>query len=148
MVADCSIRPLICRPAGAKEPQWVRYHTYLNFLRVHFLRVHFGHPSVPNALIRSNKERGTIVPQDAEWRILAEEAAQENDPKNFIEIIEALTRALDQQQHKKKAVSASPRAQPKGEYHSASFEGMEPFLCIPPIAARDCWHGKEAYQKR
>jgi non-homologous end joining protein Ku len=54
------------------------------------------------------------VPQDAEWRILAEEAAQENNPNKLIEIIEALTRALDQQQHKKKAVSASHRAQPKG----------------------------------
>jgi len=46
------------------------------------------------------------VPQDAEWRILAEEAAQENDPKRLIEIIDALTGALDQQ-NGKKAVSQS-----------------------------------------
>ena len=43
---------------------------------------------------------------DAEWRILAEEAAQENNPHKLIEIVEALTHALDQQ-HKKKAVSPS-----------------------------------------
>ena len=45
-------------------------------------------------------------PQDAEWRILAEEAAQENNPQKLIEVVEALTHALDQQ-HKKKAVSTS-----------------------------------------
>ena len=45
-------------------------------------------------------------PQDAEWRILAEEAAQESNPHKLIEIVEALTHALDQQ-HKKKAVSPS-----------------------------------------
>lgn len=42
------------------------------------------------------------MPQDAEWRILAEEAAQENDPNKLIEIVEALNRALnEQEQHKK-----------------------------------------------
>ena len=46
------------------------------------------------------------MPQDAEWRILAEEAAQENDPQKLMEIIEALTRALDLQ-NKTKAVSPS-----------------------------------------
>ena len=47
-------------------------------------------------------------PQDAEWRILAEEAAQENNPNKLIEIIEALNRAVnEQEQHKKKAVSTS-----------------------------------------
>ncbi len=47
------------------------------------------------------------MPQDVEWRILAEEASQENNPKKLVEIVEALTRALDQQQHKEKAVSTS-----------------------------------------
>jgi len=37
------------------------------------------------------------VPHDEEWRILAEEAAQENDLQKLIEIIEALNRALNQQ---------------------------------------------------
>jgi len=46
------------------------------------------------------------MPQDAEWRILAEEAAQENDPKRLIEIIDALTDALDRQNNEK-AVSQS-----------------------------------------
>jgi len=41
------------------------------------------------------------VPHNAEWRILAEEAAQENNPQKLLEIIEALTHALDEQ-HKKK----------------------------------------------
>jgi hypothetical protein len=50
----------------------------------------------------NSKERGTIVPHDAEWRILAEEAAQENDPKKLIEIIEALNRALNEQEQRKK----------------------------------------------
>jgi len=35
--------------------------------------------------------------QDEEWRILAEEAAQEKDPRKLMEIIAALTRALDKQ---------------------------------------------------
>ena len=34
--------------------------------------------------------------QDEEWRILAEEAAQEKDPRKLMEIIAALTRALDE----------------------------------------------------
>ncbi len=50
----------------------------------------------------NSKERGTIVPHDEEWRILAEEAAQENDPKKLIEIIEALNRALNEQEQRKK----------------------------------------------
>ena len=41
------------------------------------------------------------MPQNAEWRILAEEAAQENNPHKLLEIIEALTHALEEQ-HKKK----------------------------------------------
>ncbi len=43
------------------------------------------------------------MPHNAEWRILAEEAAQENNPQKLLEIIEALTHALDEQKrHKKK----------------------------------------------
>jgi len=41
------------------------------------------------------------VPHDEEWRILAEEAAQENDPQKLIEIIEALNRVLDEQEQRK-----------------------------------------------
>lgn len=33
--------------------------------------------------------------QVEQWQILAEEAAQERDPEKLMEIIEALTRALD-----------------------------------------------------
>ena len=36
--------------------------------------------------------------QDEQWRILAEEAAQEKDPEKLAEIIEALTRALDERE--------------------------------------------------
>jgi len=52
------------------------------------------------------------VSQDAEWRILAEEAAQEKNPDKLIAITEALTRALDQQ-HKKKVVSPSSQVDPR-----------------------------------
>jgi len=34
--------------------------------------------------------------QDEEWRILAEEATQEKDPRKLMDIINALTRALDE----------------------------------------------------
>ena len=34
--------------------------------------------------------------QIEQWQILAEEAAQEQDPKKLLEIIGALTRALDE----------------------------------------------------
>ena len=54
-------------------------------------------------------ERGTIVPHDAEWRILAEEAAQENDPQKLIEIIEALKRNLGEQEKRKKEQRSEPR---------------------------------------
>jgi hypothetical protein len=36
--------------------------------------------------------------QDEQWRILAEETAQEKDPEKLAEIIEALTRALDERE--------------------------------------------------
>jgi hypothetical protein len=36
------------------------------------------------------------MPQDEDWKILAEQAAQEQDPKKLIEIINSLTAAIDQ----------------------------------------------------
>jgi uncharacterized protein YqgV (UPF0045/DUF77 family) len=39
--------------------------------------------------------------QDEEWRLLAEEAAQEKDPNKLMEIIKALTRALDEKERRK-----------------------------------------------
>lgn len=41
------------------------------------------------------------MPQDAEWKILAEEAAQEQDPVKLLEIILALTAAIDKEQSNK-----------------------------------------------
>jgi hypothetical protein len=38
------------------------------------------------------------MPQDEEWRILAEEAQLEQDPNKLVEIISALNRALDERQ--------------------------------------------------
>jgi hypothetical protein len=38
------------------------------------------------------------MPDDSDWQILAEEAAQEKDPNKLIEIISALTAALDERQ--------------------------------------------------
>ena len=40
-------------------------------------------------------------PQDQDWRILAEEAAEEKDPTKLMEIIRALNRALDEQEERK-----------------------------------------------
>ena len=37
-------------------------------------------------------------PQDQEWRILAEQAAEEKDPTRLIEIIRALTAVLDKEE--------------------------------------------------
>jgi hypothetical protein len=42
------------------------------------------------------------VPKDTSWRILAKEAAQEKDPKKLMEIISALTAALEEEERKKK----------------------------------------------
>ena len=44
-----------------------------------------------------HRERAPM-PQDEEWRILAEEAQLEQDPNKLLEIISALNRALDEQQ--------------------------------------------------
>jgi hypothetical protein len=43
-----------------------------------------------------HQERGIELPDEEEWRILAEEAAQEQDPKKLIEIVNSLTAALDE----------------------------------------------------
>jgi hypothetical protein len=37
--------------------------------------------------------------QIEQWQILAEEAAQEKDPEKLMQIIDALTRALDERKH-------------------------------------------------
>ena len=41
-------------------------------------------------------------PQDRDWRLLAEQAAEEKDPTKLMEIIMALTRALDQQEERQR----------------------------------------------
>ena len=41
------------------------------------------------------------MPQDQNWRLLAEQAAQEKDPAKLMEIIKALTRVLDREQARK-----------------------------------------------
>jgi hypothetical protein len=38
------------------------------------------------------------MPDDSDWQVLAEEAAQEKDPKKLVEIISALTAALEERQ--------------------------------------------------
>jgi Mg-chelatase subunit ChlI len=47
-----------------------------------------------------------------EWRILAKEAAEEQDPEKLMEIIDALNRALDEQdaQRKENNLPRSKRA--------------------------------------
>ena len=42
------------------------------------------------------------MPQDQDWRLLAEQAAEEKDPTKLMEIIMALTRALDEQEERKR----------------------------------------------
>ena len=41
-------------------------------------------------------------PQDQDWRLLAEQAAEEKDPMKLMEIIRALTQALDEQEQLKR----------------------------------------------
>lgn len=41
------------------------------------------------------------MPHDEEWKILAEEAAQEKDPQKLLEIVQSLTAAIDEAQSKK-----------------------------------------------
>jgi hypothetical protein len=40
-------------------------------------------------------EKEILMGQVEEWKILAEEAVQERDPEKFMDIIESLTRALE-----------------------------------------------------
>ncbi len=40
------------------------------------------------------------MPHDEEWKILAEEAAQEKDPQKLLEIVKSLTAAIDKAQSK------------------------------------------------
>ena len=47
--------------------------------------------------------------QEEEWRILAEEAAQEKDPDKLLKIVQALNRALDEQEQHKAVVERSRR---------------------------------------
>jgi hypothetical protein len=47
---------------------------------------------------------------DSDWQILAEEAAQEKDPKKLMEIITALTAALDQRQGRRQQTPPSSNA--------------------------------------
>ncbi len=41
------------------------------------------------------------MPDDSDWQVLAEEAAQERDPKKLMEIISALTAAIEARQSTK-----------------------------------------------
>jgi hypothetical protein len=41
------------------------------------------------------------MPHDEEWKILAEEAAQEKDPQKLLEIVKSLTAAIDKEQSKR-----------------------------------------------
>jgi hypothetical protein len=41
------------------------------------------------------------MPEDAEWKILAEEAAQEKDPEKLLDIVLSLVAAIDKEQSKK-----------------------------------------------
>lgn len=47
------------------------------------------------------------MPHDEEWKILAEEAAEEKDPKKLIEIVHSLTAAIDEQ-IARKAIKQQP----------------------------------------
>jgi hypothetical protein len=42
------------------------------------------------------------MPQEQDWRLLAEQAAQEKDAAKLMEIIRALTRVLDEQEERKR----------------------------------------------
>lgn len=64
---------------------------------------HVGALTVPDSrpILSTNSQqpcvgKGNHMGQIEQWQILAEEAAQEQDPKKLLEIIGALTRALDE----------------------------------------------------
>ena len=42
------------------------------------------------------------MPHDEEWRVLAEEAAQEKDPDKLLEIVNTLNAAIDKQQQRQR----------------------------------------------
>jgi Mg-chelatase subunit ChlI len=59
--------------------------------------------------------------QDTEWKILAEEAAQEKDPEKLMQIIQSLTRALDEKDANQNA-STSKMQLKRGGRDVARFE--------------------------
>jgi hypothetical protein len=44
-----------------------------------------------------------ITGRDKEWKILAEEAAQEQDPDKLLQIVNALNRAFEEEEARKKS---------------------------------------------
>jgi hypothetical protein len=63
----------------------------------------------------SGQQTNNDAPRDAEWRILAKETAQENDSAKLIEIVDALNRALDEQNGtRKQRVRATDEGFPSG----------------------------------
>jgi hypothetical protein len=52
------------------------------------------------------------VPQDAEWKILAEEAEQEKDPVKLLEIIFSLVDAIDKDQSRNSSHFHRPTQRP------------------------------------
>ena len=60
---------------------------------------------IQSTLVCSKK--GAAMPHDDEWEILAQEAAQEHDPKKLIEIVHSLTAAIDERLARK-----APKQQP------------------------------------
>jgi type II secretory pathway component PulC len=49
---------------------------------------------------KQNNEPAVPMPKDATWQILAKEAAEEKDPEKLMQIIKALTDALDKKEKK------------------------------------------------
>jgi hypothetical protein len=49
---------------------------------------------------KQNEEPAVPMPKDATWQILAKEAAEEEDPEKLMQIIKALTDALDERDRK------------------------------------------------
>jgi hypothetical protein len=59
--------------------------------------------------------------QGEQWRILAEEAAQEKDPEKLSEIIQAITRALDERE-----LQRSHASQQGAAVHASRTHGTYP----------------------
>ncbi len=53
--------------------------------------------------IQKSGEDGAPTSNDATWKILAKEAAEEKDPEKLMKIVDALTRALDEKEARKKS---------------------------------------------